>query len=254
MAKNNEIVPPEVLFDFEKIFRLASVSANEEKALVDAGEDEIPIHKDQSLWKNWLTVEFSRERKQLFPWQPDRQAGQTEEDCDDPEQLVLFDDISSSLFKIKDPTNKLKLVLSFLSFLGIPVPCLSSSTSVDVQRFLQISLENASQILEPNKPLSSQFLGLWQSYHWRNGTFCEEQQWPTPDVLNFVRYVFVQSLPVFSGKGRSLLMVSWLWFEFQLTQKADSPTAAMKMYKDVRKLAKCFLKQLENRFVMKVFV
>ena len=69
MARNNEVGPPEVLCDFKKIFRLASVNVKEGNVSSDVEEDEIPIHKDQSLWKNWLKVEFSRERKQLFPWQ-----------------------------------------------------------------------------------------------------------------------------------------------------------------------------------------
>lgn len=250
MVKGNGSVSSKVLIDFKKIFMSAHTSGKKGNSSFDDNDDEIAVDKDQPMWKNWQQVELSRERKQLCPWQPDREAGQTEEDCDDPERLVLFDDISSHLFKITNPTNKLRLVMSFLTFFGVSVPCLSSSTSAVVQRFLQTSLEHTSQILEPTNPTLPQCLGLWQSYHWNNGvSYNNLQQWPSNEAVTFVRNMFVQSLPVFAGKARSFLMTTWLWYEFQLTQKVQSSTEATRMYKGVRKLAKSLLKQPENRFV-----
>ena len=250
MVKGNGSVSPKVLIDIKKIFMSACTSGKEGNSSLDHNDDEIAVDKDQPVWKNWQQVELSREMKQLCPWQPDREAGQTEEDCDDPERLVLFDDISTNLFKITDPTNKLRLVMYFLKFLGVSVSSVSSSTSADVQRFLQTSLEHTSQILEPNNPTLPQCLGLWQAYHWNDGvSYNTLQQWPSDEAVTFVRNIFVQSLPVFSGKGRSFLMTTWLWYEFQLTQKLQSLTEATRMYKDVRKLAKSLLKQPENRFV-----
>ena len=254
MAKGSESVSSEALIDVKKIFKSTSSSTADKSSSFDDNDDEIAIEKDQPVWKNWLRVEWSRERRQLYPWQPARETEQTEEDCDDPERLVVFDDISSSLFKITDPSNKLKLVLSFLRFFGIPVPCISSSASIDVQQFLQTSLEHMSQILDSNIPRAPQFLGLWQSFHWDDETSSvAKQQWPSDDALAFVRNIFVQSLPVFTGKARSLLMVTWLWYEFQLTQKVQSSKEAARMYKDVRKLAKSLLKQPQNRFSMSVY-
>lgn len=255
MAKENRSITetPQVLTGVKKIFKSTYTSATDEGDSLDDNDDEIAVERDQPLWKNWVRVEVSRERKQLFPWQPDKELAQTEEDCDDPERLVLFDDISSSLFKITDPTNKLKLVLSFLKFFGVPVPCVSSSTSDEVQRFLHASLEHSSQLLDPNIPAVSQFLGLWQSYHWNDNMSIDgHQQWPSSDALAFVRNIFVQSLPVFAREARSFFMVVWLWYEFQLTQKAQSSKEGKKMYKDVRKLAKSLLKQPENRFVKSI--
>ncbi len=252
MAAENRTVTPEVAIDVKKIFKADSTSATDESNSLDDNEEEIVV--DQPLWKNWVKVELSRQRRHLSPWQPDAGTDQSEEDCDDAERLVLFDDISSSLFKIKDPRNKLKLVLTFLKLLGVSVPCMSSSTNVDVQRFLNISLEHESQLLEPNSFTMSHFLGLRQSYHWDDGNTAgtTDKLWPSPEALALVRNIFVQSLPVFEGATRSFLMVLWLWFEFGLTQKASSLKESKKKYKDVRKLAKSLLKQPENRFVNKL--
>lgn len=254
MAKGSESVTCEAPIDVKKIFKTTCTGTTDKNSSFDENDDEIAVEKDQPMWKNWLQVESSQERRQLYPWKPDRETGQTEEDCDDPERLVLFDDISTSLFKITDHDNKLKLLLSFLKFFGVPVPCISSSASADVQQFLQTSVEHVSQILESSMiPRASQFLGLWQSYHWNGDTSSvAKQQWPSDDTLAFVRNIFVQSLPVFGGKTRSFLMVTWLWYEFELTQKAPSSKAATRMYKDVRKLAKSLLKQPQNRFVRSV--
>lgn len=251
MATEKRTVSPEVAIDVKKIFTSNSASAKDESDSVDDNDDEIAVDKELPLWKNWVQVELSRQSRHLLPWQPDSGTDQTEEDCEDAERLVLFDDISSSLFKIQDPMNKLKLILSFLKLLGVPVPCLSSSTSIDVHRFLKISLEHSTQLLEPTNFTTSQFLGLWQSYHWDEGSSVNttDKQWPSVEALKLVRNIFVQSLPVFVGATRSFLMVVWLWFEFGLIQKASSPKESKKRYKDVRKLAKSFLKLPNNRFV-----
>lgn len=251
MAAEKRTVSPELAIDVKKIFKASSTSATDESDSVDDNNDEIAVDKELPLWKNWVQVELSRQSRHLLPWQPDSGTDQTEEDCDDAERLVLFDDISTSLFKIHDPKGKLKLILSFLKLLGVPVPCVSSSTSNDVQRFLNISLEHATQLLEPNNFTTSQFLGLWQSYHWDDGSSVDtiDRQWPSAEALKLVRNIFVQSLPVFEGATRTFLMVVWLWFEFGLIQKASSPKESKKKYKDVRKLAKSLLKQPENRFV-----
>ena len=251
MAKERESISRETLIDIRTIFKSFSSRKTGNNDSPYEVEEEMAIVRDQPLWRNWLQVESSRDRRQLFPWQPDRETAQTEEDCDDPERLVLFDDISSSLFKMADPMSKLKLVLSFLNFFGVQVPCLSSSTSKDVQQFLNTSLEHELQLLGPSIPEASQFLGVWQSYYWNDDVACNEanHQWPTPEALTFVRNIFVQSLPAFSGRERSFLMVTWLWYEFQLTKNGQPAKESKRMYKDVRKLAKSLLKMPENRFV-----
>ncbi|PFX27186.1 Protein NRDE2-like [Stylophora pistillata] len=241
-------------FDVQKIFKESyGNAADENDSLND--DDDFAIDKEQPLWRNWIQVELNRQRKHLHPWLPDKEAGETEDDCDDAERLVLFDDISSSLFKIADTGNKLKLVLTFLKLLGVPVPCMTSSTHINVQQFLNTSLEHKSQLLETGISAISQCLGLQQSCYWDEGIFTNTSdfQWPSTKALIFIRNIFVQSFPVFEGSTKSFLMVLWLWFEFGLTQKELSPKLSKKKYKDVRKLAKSLLKQPESRNDLKLW-
>ena len=252
MAQGNSTDSSKVTFiDVKKTFRESSSKAVDESDSRNDNDDDFAIDKEQPLWRSWLQIELNRQRRHLCPWEPDREAGETEEDCDDAERLVLFDDFSSSLFKISDPGNRLKLVLTFLNLLGVSVPCITSSTNTDVHQFLNTSIEHKSQLLETGRPAISHCLGLWQSCYWDEVTFTNtsDLQGPSSEALNLIRNIFVQSLPVFEGPTRSFLTVLWLWFEFGLTQKEPLLKQSKKRYKDVRKLAKSLLKQPESRFV-----
>ena len=92
-------------------------AANEEDA-------ELKLISGLSLAMAWLELEDYRRINNCFPWQPetrDLSAHGDEEDCSDPDRVVMFDDVSQTLFRIMDPELKLKLLLSFLSLLGAPV-------------------------------------------------------------------------------------------------------------------------------------
>lgn len=43
------------------------------------------------MWQQWLQTEEWREANHWQPWRPN--TGETEEECDDPERIVMFDDI-----------------------------------------------------------------------------------------------------------------------------------------------------------------
>lgn len=43
--------------------------------------------------------------------------GETEDDCEDPERLVMFDDVSAFLFQIQSVNNKFQLLMNFMSLL-----------------------------------------------------------------------------------------------------------------------------------------
>uniref|UniRef100_A0A3B3I8A8 NRDE-2, necessary for RNA interference, domain containing n=1 Tax=Oryzias latipes TaxID=8090 RepID=A0A3B3I8A8_ORYLA len=93
-------------------------------------EDEEEVkNRSQAKWKVWLDVESLREAAHWLPWRPDKAKGQTEEDCDDPDRQVLFDDIGSSLICLSSPELRLRLLLYFLSFLGLPVASILSEVS-----------------------------------------------------------------------------------------------------------------------------
>ncbi|XP_020774937.2 nuclear exosome regulator NRDE2 isoform X1 [Boleophthalmus pectinirostris] len=100
-------------------------SAEEEE---DEDEEEEEVKdQNQPRWKVWLDVESSREAGHWLPWRPDKSKGQTEDDCEDPDRQVLFDDIGQSMICLSSPDLQLRLLLHFLSFLGLPVNITTSN-------------------------------------------------------------------------------------------------------------------------------
>lgn len=79
-----------------------------------------------------------------------------EEDNDDPYRVVLFDDIRSFLFVIKNPEVKLQLVYAVLNYLGLPfgIPDLGTNTAFARDPHLQWALaanQKARLALWPEK-------------------------------------------------------------------------------------------------------
>ena len=52
-----------------------------------------------------------------LPWRPDVRSDETEEDCEDPERLVVFDDIRSLIFEVRSVENRLNLILNLFSLI-----------------------------------------------------------------------------------------------------------------------------------------
>jgi hypothetical protein len=76
------------------------------------------IMPDLSTAQAWVLIEKQREATDFLPWRPNAANGETEDDCTDPDRMVLFDDISSMLFKFRDNTIKYQLLVRFIEFLS----------------------------------------------------------------------------------------------------------------------------------------
>jgi hypothetical protein len=70
----------------------------------------------------WAAIEGWRDQHHWEPWRPQLDAGETETDCDDPDRLVVFDDLDGFLFPVVDSETQLELVLRFLEQLGVALP------------------------------------------------------------------------------------------------------------------------------------
>ncbi|XP_033844155.2 nuclear exosome regulator NRDE2 [Periophthalmus magnuspinnatus] len=115
-------------------------SADEEE---DEEEEEEEVKdRNQPRWKVWLDVESSREAAHWLPWRPDKSKGQSEDDCEDPDRQVLFDDIGQSMICLSSPELQLRLLLHFLSFLGLPVNITTSSQSGMLLENLSLLTQN----------------------------------------------------------------------------------------------------------------
>ncbi|KAM4542210.1 nuclear exosome regulator NRDE2 isoform 1-T1 [Odontesthes bonariensis] len=128
-------------------------SAEEEEEEEEEDEEEVK-DRSQPRWTVWLDVESSREAAHWLPWRPDKTKGQSEEDCEDPDRQVLFDDIGPSMICLSSPELQLRLLLHFLSFLGLPVGSVLPADSCQPD----LLLENLSLLTQGNElqhPLTS---------------------------------------------------------------------------------------------------
>ena len=236
--------------DITQLFKSTDDSVDEESD--EQNNESHMINRNMPQWQAWLKVETSRENSHWKPWQADKEAGETEEDCEDPERLVLFDDISSSLFNISCLENKFQLILHFLILMGVPLPLTVSTASSQTISYLHTCLEDKQQIF---KMFYGQWLGLWRTCKWTNSLLENENEtkscihvWPPQQLIHSVRNVFAQSLGIFEGNFRSFLMSMWIWYEMVFWQKEIRPKRKKMILKDVRKLAKSFLKLPSNRY------
>ncbi|KAK8724932.1 hypothetical protein OTU49_010986, partial [Cherax quadricarinatus] len=76
-------------------------------------EDDI-ISQGGTTSRLWLALETSRERHHWLPW------AQDPEDCEDPDRMVPFEELSPHLFILDSVDERFYLVLQFLNFFGVP--------------------------------------------------------------------------------------------------------------------------------------
>ena len=233
--------------DLKKIFKALDATKRKDGEPQSTTEKEEQMVQGMSKWKAWVKVEVSRDNSQMKPWQPDAEKGETDDDCEDPERLVIFDDISSYLFKLEKMGNKLKLVLYFLEFLGVPVTLMASSESFEAQRLFKLSVHTPEQVIKGQQQFLTPGLGWQMSEHWQTDKDQHEQSRPAEERLQMVRNIFLQSLSLFQGDYKDHLMMKWLWYEFTLSQMQEMEKSRKQAFKEVYKLAKALLKEPSNR-------
>lgn len=77
-------------------------------------EDEI-VRRRPSLADAWLRLESLRDLRQWRPYRPDLSA--EEVTSEDPERMVLYEDVGPALFRLRQPAAKLHLFRAWLSLL-----------------------------------------------------------------------------------------------------------------------------------------
>lgn len=82
-------------------------------------EQEEILAQDFPEWQTWLRIEHLRQSAHWLPWRPDSSKGETDEDCEDLDRLVLFDDVAPVLFRLHHSTSCLRLVQHFVDLLGL---------------------------------------------------------------------------------------------------------------------------------------
>ncbi|XP_056152067.1 nuclear exosome regulator NRDE2 [Lampris incognitus] len=225
-------------------------SAEEE----DEEEEEEEEVKDRSLprWRIWLDVEFSREAAHWLPWRPDKAKGQSEEDCEDPDRQVLFDDIGPSLICLSSPDHRLRLLLAFLSFLGLPIDSVLSGTPCQPSLLLE-ELSLLTQGNDPQRPLTSFDLpdpGVSSVGHMT--TLQGSRKWAGlgKQGEGFVTNVFHMLHPVLPTNHRAILSLSWMRYEKLKVLRCLSSGSKKRLRlqgKSSKRVAKRLLKEPDNR-------
>lgn len=82
-------------------------------------EQEEILSKDAPLWQTWLSIELLRQSAHWLPWRPDITKGETEEDCEDLDRLVLYEDVAPVLFRLQLSASCPRIVNLMLELLGL---------------------------------------------------------------------------------------------------------------------------------------
>ncbi|CAN8009688.1 unnamed protein product [Ixodes pacificus] len=74
----------------------------------DETVSEPTVGEGQDLREAWLSLECHRERHHWLPYRPDLSSGG--EGCDDPERMVMLEDLTSALFRLRLPASQMHLL------------------------------------------------------------------------------------------------------------------------------------------------
>ncbi|XP_062296230.1 nuclear exosome regulator NRDE2 [Scomber scombrus] len=223
-------------------------SAEEEEEEEEDGEE--VKDPSQPRWTVWLDVESSREAADWLPWRPDKTKGQSEEDCDDPDRQVLFDDIGSSLIHLSSPELRLRLLLNFLSFLGLPV---NSAAPCQQLAVLLEDLSLFTQGNDPRRPLTSHDLpgpGVNSVGHMTTLQGTRKQAGLGKHGELFITNVFSMVQPVLPANHRAVLSLSWMQYEklkVLRCLRCSNKKRLRSQGKSSKRVAKRLLKETDNR-------
>jgi hypothetical protein len=72
-------------------------------------------------WQRWIQLETWREQAHWRPWVPNEAAGETDDDCDDPDRMVVLDDVVGHAMILRGATLQHELMARFFDFCGAPM-------------------------------------------------------------------------------------------------------------------------------------
>ncbi|XP_004559358.3 nuclear exosome regulator NRDE2 [Maylandia zebra] len=223
----------------------------EEEEEEEEDEEEVK-DRTQPRGTIWLDVESSREATDWLPWRPDKAKGQSEEDCEDPDRQVLFDDIGPSLICLSSPELHLRLLLRFLSFLGLPVDSVLSVSPGQPGLLLE-NLSLLTQGNAPQRPLTSYDLadgGINSVGHMT--TLQGTRKWVGlgKQGEKFLTNLFNMLQPVLPPHHRAFLSLSWIQYEKLKVMRClhgGNKKRLRSQGKSSKRVAKRLLKEPDNR-------
>jgi hypothetical protein len=143
-------------------------------------EEQAKEDEEKKLFTQWATEEEARESEQWFPCRPSAGNGMQEgELLEDPDRVVLFEDIQDALFQFTCEDIKMELMYRFIEFLGVSnlTYRVSSNDPYRQQRILY--MEEVGDIFE---------VLVAKKASWQNDKPIKE-----PSLVEFVRYGISQN-------------------------------------------------------------
>uniref|UniRef100_T1IPR7 Uncharacterized protein n=1 Tax=Strigamia maritima TaxID=126957 RepID=T1IPR7_STRMM len=204
-------------------------------------EDKI-VQLKLSRDETWCRLEKIREERHWLPWKPN--TVQSEDDCEDPDRMVLVDDVSPFLFRLRTVELKFRLVKTFFIFLGVEFE----------PHFL-----TACQALECHPPSVVECPASLLSYR-KCFEYKFEKKSLFPNLLNeesvlndsftnFVNQTIEKCICLFDEPHRTEIQVQWLQMKriYLQNMKRSIVKDYKKMFKETRKFFKSLLKEESNR-------
>ena len=196
----------------------------------DEALEEDLLTQANGVTDSWMAVEMARTSRHWLPWRPDDSKEETEDDCEDPERLVLFDDLKKCVFIVDNEEEKFFILCSFLMFLGVPLrkmypQCCTPFSAAEeaVYKSDVFGVHLGSSVKGGDFPFKS---------HYQNAAF----------ALN----VISQSRQCFSDKLNSILSLIMAKYKHHIMCEGESDIGKKKV-KEVRKFVKNLLKEGLNR-------
>lgn len=191
----------------------------EEADMREETEQELTMLRGRTLHNGWVELERFREKEHFLPWHTEEgPPGLEPQEPDDPDCIVLFDDVAPVLFPLAKETTRVSLLAMFLHFLGAPLP--PTLVGVMFPQWLPMQLHTQAQVLGPQifaQELLSHNAAVFASelyYH----SFCvgtsiqslmELGKFPQKS-LQFIHSVFNQALALLPQNCSSLFASMWL--------------------------------------------
>ena len=176
-----------------------------------------------------------------LPWRPDVRNGETEEDCEDPERLIMFDDISTFLFEVTSEDNMLSLVLNLFSLIknsGVEFTFDSfPSRSLLAQRIQQYELESCDDLNVNDLDLAN----------------CRQRiEMDKEKTSQFIENALYQASRHFDGHARTRLTLLWIHLKVARIKVMENDLKKDKKLwktsgKELKKWIKDILKEETNR-------
>ena len=190
----------------------------------------------------WISLERSRESRHWLPWRPNYDVGESSvEDCEDPERVIVFDDLSGALFTVEPIQDRFHLLCRFLDFFG---------------KYLSVSgLEEANFCFMEEQ--SADFSLWWkadEAFHDADSLSAFDAvhlvQSELERLCTFVENVYIQTIGMFEGDLRTALTLRYMHFKTTtlLSQNNSADRRKRKhAEKELRQFFKSLLKQEHNR-------